>query len=211
MSGSKLAKTAKRVTRAEKKVAEVTAEHRDSPMVQLLSTLSDAGDQPQLRTLSGALIAGGLLTRRRQLTRAGVRMLLAHEVATVIKNFVKNRVDRARPRSAESPQDSEVRKGRNTSKEQTSFPSGHTAGATAVAQAFAREFPDHATAARAVAGVVGLAQIPRCAHYPTDVGVGAFIGVAAEAIVARAWPAAPDGVEQPQVTPEVPQPLPLPV
>jgi membrane-associated phospholipid phosphatase len=207
MTASKLTKTAKRVTRAEKRVAEVTAEHRDSPGVELLSKFSDAGDQPQLRALSGGFIVAGLLTCRPRLARAGMRMLLAHELATLLKNFVKNRVDRARPRSANSANDSEVRKGRSTSKEQTSFPSGHTAGATAVAQAFAREFPEHSTAARAVAGVIGLAQIPRCAHYPTDVGVGALVGLGAEAAIGRFW--RPDRRE-PEVTREEPPSLPLP-
>ncbi len=207
MTASKVTKTAKRVTRAEKRVAEVSAEHQHSAPVEALSKLSDAGDQPQLRSLSGAFIAAGLLTRRPRLARAGVRMLIAHEVATLIKNFVKNRVDRTRPRSAATAEDSEVRKGEHTSKEETSFPSGHTAGATAVAQALARELPEHSTTARAVAGVIGLAQIPRCAHYPTDVGAGAVIGAAAEAAVAKLWPGPPDAVT---VTPVEPQPLPLP-
>lgn len=207
MAAEKLTKTAKRVTRAEKKVAEVTAEHRDSPAVELLSKFSDAGDQPQLRTLSGGFIATGLLTRRPRLARAGLRMLLAHELATFLKNRIKNRVDRARPRSAETAADSEVRAGTNTSKEQTSFPSGHTAGATAVAQAFAREFPEHAVAARAIAGVVGVAQVPRCAHYPTDVGVGALIGLGAEAAIGQFWRAEP---EQSAITPAEPPPLPHP-
>ena len=207
MTAKTLTKTAKSVTRAEKRVAEVAAEHRDTPPVEVLSKLSDAGDQPQLRWLSGGLFAAGLLTRRPRLARAGVRMLVAHEVATLVKNFIKNRVDRTRPRSADSAKDSEVRRGHRSSKEETSFPSGHTAGATAVAQAFAREFPEHQIAARAAAGVIGLAQIPRCAHYPTDVGVGALVGVAAEAAVANLWPAEND---EPAITPEEPQPLPLP-
>jgi hypothetical protein len=32
-----------------------------------------------------------------------------------------------------------------------------------------------------VGGVLSLAQIPRCAHYPTDVGAGIGIGIASEA------------------------------
>lgn len=204
-----LTSTAKRVTRAEKQVADVAAAHQHSAPVEVLSKLSDAGDQPQLRSLSGALIVGGLLMRRPRLARAGMRMLLAHEVATLIKNFIKNRVDRARPRSAETAEDSEIREGDSTSKEQTSFPSGHTAGATAVAQAFAREFPEHRRLARAVAGVIGLAQIPRCAHYPTDVGVGAMIGIAADAIVGTGWPRATDAAEPRRVRRGEPQPPPL--
>ena len=199
---------AKSVTRAEAKVAQVSAEHRDNPAVRIISKLSEVGDQPELRTISGGLIAAGLLTGRRRLARAGVRMLLAHELATAIKNFVKDRVDRTRPRSANGGKDSVARLGDHSAKEETSFPSGHTAGAIAVAQAFAREFPDYATPARVAAGAVGIAQVPRCAHYPTDVGVGAVIGVVAEAAVSVLWRAV-DNIPE-QVTPSEPQPLPLP-
>jgi membrane-associated phospholipid phosphatase len=202
MTANKAKRAAKSVTGAEAKVADVATEHRDSPVVEIISKLSEAGDQPQLRTLSGGMIAAGLLMRRRRLARAGVRMLLAHELATAIKNMIKNRVDRTRPRSANGRKDSEVRAGDHSAKEQTSFPSGHTAGAISVAQAFAREFPEHAVAARAAAAAVGVAQVPRCAHYPTDVGAGAIIGVVAEAAVAGLVNA---------VRPSEPQPLPPPV
>ena len=208
MTAKKIKRAAKSVTAAEGKVAEVTAEHRDNPVVEIISKLSEAGDQPQLRTISGGMIAAGLLLRRRQWARAGVRMLVAHELATAVKNYVKNRVDRTRPRSANGAQDSAARPGKAKAKEQTSFPSGHTAGAVSVAQAFAREFPEHALPARVAAGAIGIAQVPRCAHYPTDVGVGAIIGVAAEAAIARLWTAierTPDGL-----TPAALQPLPPP-
>jgi membrane-associated phospholipid phosphatase len=113
--------------------------------------------------------------------RAGTRILLAHESATMIKDFVKQRVDRTRPRSAAAPEDRKVRKGPNTAKEATSFPSGHSAGATAAAVAFAREYPEHRALAYAGAAAVSAAQVPRCAHYPTDVGAGMLIGAVAGA------------------------------
>jgi membrane-associated phospholipid phosphatase len=189
MTANKAKRAAKSVTGAESKVAKVAAEHRDNPVVELISKLSEAGDQPQLRTLSAGMIAAGLLMQHQRLARAGVRMLLAHELATAIKNLTKNRVDRTRPRSANGRKDSEVRAGDHSAKEQTSFPSGHTAGAISVAQAFAREFPEHGIPARVAAAAVGVAQVPRCAHYPTDVGAGAIIGVVAEAAVAGLWQA----------------------
>jgi membrane-associated phospholipid phosphatase len=209
MVARKVTRAAKSVTAAESKVAKATAKHRDNPLVEIISKLSEAGDQPQLRTISGGMIVAGLVLRRRQWARAGVRMLIAHELATAMKNFVKNRVDRTRPRSAERREDSAVRRGDHSAKEETSFPSGHTAGAVAVAQAFAREFPEHSAAARVAAAAIGAAQVPRCAHYPTDVGAGALIGVAAEAGVAQLWSAVERLPER--VTPEAPQPLPLPV
>jgi undecaprenyl-diphosphatase len=188
MAASKIKKTVKRVTRAEAAVARASARHRESIGMRIVSKLSEIGDQPQMRLASGAFILGGLLSGRHRHARAGVRMLLAHELATAMKDFVKERVDRTRPRSAANGE-SQAKLGDRTGKEHTSFPSGHTAGAIAVAQAFAREFPEHGTSARLAAGAVGVAQIPRCAHYPTDVGVGAIVGFAAEAAVTRLWTA----------------------
>lgn len=162
---------------------EVFVGHRQSAAIKTLSWLSEVGDQPQMRTISGGMIAAGFLLRDRRMARAGVRMLLAHELATLAKNFVKHRVDRTRPRSAGERQEQQVRPGRSTAKEETSFPSGHSAGVSAVARAFASEYPEHKGPAYAAAGMVALAQVPRCAHYPTDVGAGILIGVAAEAAV----------------------------
>jgi len=157
-------------------------EHAESPAVKAVGWVSEIGDQPQLRLVSAVMVGAGLLGHRR-LLRAGIRMLLAHELATAIKSMIKHRVDRTRPRSAKSARHGEPRRGHSRAKEQSSFPSGHTAGAVAVAQAFSREFPEHRLAARSAAALIGVAQIPRCAHYPSDVGVGAAIGLAAHAVV----------------------------
>jgi len=187
MTARKTRKAARRLTKADAAVAKASARHRDSAVVAAVSRLSEVGDQPQLRTISGGFIVAGLLARRRDYLRAGVRMLLAHELATGIKNFIKARVDRTRPRAASGRRQSQARLGKRTEKAHTSFPSGHTAGAVAVAEAYAREFPEHRGRARLAATAVGLAQIPRCAHYPTDVGAGAVIGLVAEAAVAKLW------------------------
>ena len=150
----------------------------DTPAVSVLGTLSDIGDQMQMRALCGSMIAAGLATSDRRLWKAGARMLVAHELATVFKDAIKRRIDRTRPRSAESHQDRKAKPGKDTSKEETSFPSGHSAGATAAAIAFAGEYPEHRAAALAAAGLVSAAQVPRCAHYLTDVGAGILIGAA---------------------------------
>jgi membrane-associated phospholipid phosphatase len=93
-------------------------------------------------------------------------------------------VDRSRPRTNGGAKP-KIKSGRNTAKEETSFPSGHSAGAAAVASAFARDFPEYRTQAYAAAGLIALAQVPRCAHYPSDVGAGIAIGIASDAAVAE--------------------------
>jgi undecaprenyl-diphosphatase len=116
-------------------------------------------------------------------------MIAAHTLAMEAKDFVKLRVDRSRPRSRADKDAHKPKAGTDDSKEMTSFPSGHSAGAIAVAQAYAREFPEHKIAALAGAGAIALAQIPRCAHYPTDVGAGLAIGALSELLVDRLFDA----------------------
>lgn len=169
---------------ADAAAAEAARPYQGSPAMEALGRFASLGDQPPLRTLCAATIAAGLARGDRRLARAGLRMLAAHTLATFAKDFVKRRVDRTRPRSkAERSKDHVPRPGRRTAKEETSFPSGHSAGAAAVARAFARDYPEYAAPAYAAAGALALAQIPRCAHYPTDVGAGLAIGLAAEAVV----------------------------
>ena len=188
---SKANEAAEAVQAADAAVADAVEPIRTAAPVRLLSTLSEIGDQPQIRALSAALFAAGFLRGDRRLMRAGVRMLASHELATAVKNFVKHRVDRTRPRSRGEAADAhKIQPGDDHSKEETSFPSGHSAGAASAARAFAREFPNHSGAAYSIGAGVALAQIPRSAHYPTDVGAGLVIGIASELAVHAAWRAA---------------------
>jgi membrane-associated phospholipid phosphatase len=181
---AKAKRAAEALLDADAAAAEAARPLGDGLAVRLLEPVADLGDQPPMRILCGAVIAVGLIGGDRRLAGTGLRMLAAHTLATWGKDFVKRRIDRTRPRSRSKPgKDHRPAPGRSEAKEETSFPSGHSAGAAAVARAFARDYPEHAGAAYAAAGVIALAQIPRCAHYPTDVGAGLAIGVAAEAAV----------------------------
>lgn len=183
------------VAEADAEVHEVFEPLRESSIVKAIAVASELGDQPQLRIISAGCIAAGLLSSNARLTRAGLRMLLAHEVATLAKNMVKDKVDRTRPRSAKSMKQRQPRRGRSSQKEETSFPSGHTAGALSVARAFSREYPERKVPALLSAALVAAAQVPRCAHYVSDVGAGALVGLASEAASAALWRdgTAPDG------------------
>jgi membrane-associated phospholipid phosphatase len=180
----KPSEAARTLVRADRKAAETVLPYENSLPVRLLEHVADLGDQPPMRILCGSVIAVGLIGGNRRLTGAGLRMLAAHTLATLVKDAVKRRVDRTRPRSLPKPgRDAKPRPGDSEAKEETSFPSGHSAGAASVARAFARSYPEHAAPAYAAAGILALAQIPRCAHYPTDVGAGIAIGLAAEKAV----------------------------
>ncbi len=177
----KLEDAAEPLLAADVATVEAVQPLKDHPVFE---RLADLGDQPQLRILCAGTMALGVFQRDRRLVLAGARMLAAHTLATLAKDFVKQRVDRTRPRSKNGKgKDHVPRPGRHTAKETTSFPSGHSAGAAAVARAFARDYPELAAPAYGAAGALALAQIPRCAHYPTDVGAGVAIGLVAEAMV----------------------------
>ena len=166
---------------AEVKAARAVAPSRKKPAM-LVEAVGQLGDQPELRTVSGQVLAAGLLSVNHRLIRAGVRMLLAHEIATLAKDLIKEQIDRTRPHSATTHSERAVKQGRHTAKTKTSFPSGHSAGAVAVARAFGREYPQLQAPALAAAAVVAGMQVPRLNHYPTDVAAGMLLGVASEAV-----------------------------
>jgi undecaprenyl-diphosphatase len=177
---SKLRTTGRKLAAAEAKATKAIAPGRKRP-AKLVETIGKLGDQPELRTLSGLVVGAGLLTANGRLVRAGVRMLLAHEIATLAKDLIKEQIDRTRPHSATTHSERAVKRGRHTAKTKTSFPSGHSAGATAVARAFGREYPQLQGPALAAAAVVAGMQVPRLNHYPSDVAAGIMLGVASEA------------------------------
>lgn len=175
-----------RIDDGARKVFEPLA---NSPAIEALNLLSKFGDQPELRLISGGLLVAGTMIANDRLVRAGARMLIAHEAATALKDLLKTNIDRTRPRSAQKSGAKKPEKGHQTAKEKTSFPSGHSAGAIAAARAFSREFPQYGMAAICAATAIAAAQIPRCAHYPTDVAAGILIGLLMEEATNLAWKA----------------------
>lgn len=181
---AKKTKAAEPLFEIDRQARKLFKPYRETRAVKAIHAFGSIGDQAQMRLVCLGMFGLGALRRDPRMMRAGVRMLLSHELATLAKDAVKRRVDRTRPRRDGR---TKPRKGRHTSKEITSFPSGHSAGSMAVARAFAAEYPEHRAAALAAAGAVGLAQVPTCAHYPSDVAAGMTIGALAEAVVGLAW------------------------
>ncbi len=199
----KLRKTGRRLTKADAEIVRAAAPRAGSAPEKIAKTVGKLGDQPELRTLSALVIAGGLLRSNRRLFRTGIRMLLAHELATLAKNLVKDKFERTRPHSAKSTDERMVKPGGRSAKSETSFPSGHSAGSVAVARAFGRDYPDGGLPALAGAAVVSGLQVPRVNHYPTDVAAGMLLGVVSEAMANIAVPALAD-----ETKPEAPPPPP---
>jgi membrane-associated phospholipid phosphatase len=189
----KLSKRAKKAGRAviaaDAAVAKAVEKRADQPAFRAAALFSQLGDQPPMLGLALGMLASGLAQRDRRLIRAAIRMATAHILATAAKNVGKKTLDRTRPRS-----DDRHRVGRAKSdpddRSTQSFPSGHTAGAVAVARAYSGDFPQHEPAALGAAGAIALGQLPRRAHYLSDVGAGLLIGLAAEALARRLVPPA---------------------
>lgn len=172
---------------ADLKAAEAAADLRHHPVVRAAGWISEVADQPQLITLCAATIAAGLWRRDRRLAATGARMLAAATLAIVIKDRAKHATDRTRPHVVVEGGGYRMEKGDGTGDGALgSFPSGHTAGAVAVARAAARGYPEVAPAAYLAAGLIAAVQVPRCAHYPTDIGAGALVGWLSEAAVTGA-------------------------
>lgn len=176
-------RAAKRLHRADRRVAHQAGKAKDTPAMQVVATIAEVGDQPPLIAISGATLLFGLLTRRRDVTEAGARMLASHLLATAIKTVVKRSVDRTRPHSVDSGHHYRMRRGNSSSHHHSSFPSGHTAGAVAVARAATRVWSDATPLAAGFAGTIATLQLPIGKHYATDVAAGALIGLASEALV----------------------------
>lgn len=183
MGKTETAAAAEPVLEIDRQARRVFRPWRKSAPVEALAWFGQAGDQLQLRTLCGAVLAVGLLKGDARLAGTAVRMLVAHEAATLAKRAVKNRVDRWRPRNAGGAKPVRPRKGHSKAKARNSFPSGHSAGAMAVACAFAARYPEHRAAALGVGSAVSLAQVPTGAHYPSDVAAGMAIGTVTERVI----------------------------
>jgi membrane-associated phospholipid phosphatase len=184
-----MGKDSKRLTpveRAELALVDRTGHLARHPAIKAIGAIGNVGDQPPLLALSAVVMGAGLLRRDVKLARTGARMTLSHLLATAVKTLGKDHIDRSRPRSRIEEGHYEAGTGTSHDPALRSFPSGHTAGAVALGESVAREFPESRTAARSVAGMIGLLQVPRRAHFPTDVLAGAVIGVAAEFVVAVA-------------------------
>jgi undecaprenyl-diphosphatase len=107
--------------------------------------------------------------------------LAALAMAQLVSNCLcKQLADRPRPPKEWFPHD-EV----HDRPESSSFPSGHTAAAVAFTAAVAPTWPTAGAACALPAAMVALERIQSGAHYPSDVAVGAAIGLASAWLTRR--------------------------
>jgi membrane-associated phospholipid phosphatase len=172
---------------ADRAAARALAPDGHNRLLAIVGQASEVADQPPLIALCAGLCLLGLVRRDRRLAGAGGRMLAAEMVATGLKSVVKHRVDRTRPQVEHRGDAYRAEPGHSEHTDLNSFPSGHTAGAVAVARTLGRAYPRAAGPALALAVGIAAVQVPRGKHYPVDLLAGAAIGLAADWIVAGAF------------------------
>ena len=180
-------KAARKIAKVDREVTHTMAQGRDTPLMKAVAFLSEAADQPPLIAASLGTFAIGLATRRADLARGGARMLLSHLLATAAKNAIKHRIDRTRPAAALEQGHGKFEPGHTHDHDENSFPSGHTAGAVAVALAASHDIEGAAVPAALATAGVAAAQAPTGHHYLTDVIVGGAIGWAVESVVSNVF------------------------
>jgi undecaprenyl-diphosphatase len=166
--------------RADVIVADRLLPFAERGLVKAIGTVSDLSDQEPLYAAAAAVIGTGARLRDRRTFETGLRMLAAHLLATAVRGMVKGAIDRTRPLAAAERGRYELAEGQRHESDFNSFPSGHTAGAVAVARLLARRHPNTRGVALGLAAASAAAQILRSKHYISDVVAGAAVGWIAE-------------------------------
>ncbi|MBI4727073.1 phosphatase PAP2 family protein [candidate division TA06 bacterium] len=117
-----------------------------------------------------ALCAGVGLFGGEKARQSAKLVLFADGASAMVTYGLKNVVNRPRP---EGP----------TERSNSSFPSGHSIGAFALATVFAHQYPKIAIPCYTVASGIALSRVYLGRHYPSDVLAGAAIGFATAKLV----------------------------
>jgi len=169
------------VERVDLKVARTVGLDQRSLAGRWTAHFAEIGDQPLLVALSLSVAAIGAVRRDERMARTGLRMLAAHSLAGMGKLFGKDLVDRTRPGALREKayrfEEGDSRDGRLRS-----MPSGHSAGAAAVAGAIVADYPAALVPLGLAATAIGAAQLPSRNHFLSDVIAGAALGLAATAV-----------------------------
>ncbi len=143
-------------------------------MEQVGNAGSLLGDGWVLVVISGTLLAIGLLFKLARFRAAGWHSLLAHAFAGLVVQLLKRLIGRPRPRFTHGD---EFLLAPSLTSGFDSFPSGHATASFAVAVALAKHFPRAAWMFYGLAALIAISRLVRGSHFPTDVAVGAILGL----------------------------------
>jgi undecaprenyl-diphosphatase len=134
----------------------------DKPM-ELLTNAGEA--EIGIALCAGVGLFGG------EKARQSAKLALTADLASALLTYgLKNAVNRPRP---EGP----------TERSNSSFPSGHSTGAFALATVFAHQYPGISIPCYTAATGIALSRVSLGRHYPSDVLAGAAIGFATARLV----------------------------
>jgi membrane-associated phospholipid phosphatase len=154
-------------------IYEVNAEERPKNLDKAFQFITNTGAVlPEAVPI--ALLGTGLLTHNKILIRQGENAALSFGVSTFVTYALKHAYNRQRPFTAH-PELVKLASGGGSS-----FPSGHTSAAFALATSIALDNKKWyiIVPAYAWAGLVGYSRIDLGVHYPSDVIAGAVVGFA---------------------------------
>ena len=170
-------------------IADTPTPHLDRWVV----ALSGAADYSRLWTAIAVCLAvsGGPPGRR-----AALSGMLAVGAASAVTNIgLKPWAGRRRPQPTDGRRIADSRRVRRTVS--SSFPSGHTASAFAFASAAGAALPSASVPVHLLATTVGYSRVHTGMHYPSDVAVGAAVGVFCGHVVRRLTRALPSSSADP--------------
>ncbi|NIJ12192.1 undecaprenyl-diphosphatase [Saccharomonospora amisosensis] len=180
-----LPRTLRQVGARDRALVARSASLPASPADALLRTLSRSANKGRLWWT----VAAALATRKGAPRRGALRGLAAVAGASVAANLIaKPLFPRRRPAAELVPEPRRLVK-RPTS---SSFPSGHAASAAAFVTSVAMEAPSLGLALAPAGAAVSYSRMHTGVHWPSDIGAGMLIGVAAALATRHWWPLHPD-------------------
>lgn len=160
--------------------------HENEPLRHTSSMVTGFGDNYGLCTL-GALGAYSYVFKKERMRTTALLASQAYITSAVLASALKFLTVRTRPSFYQPPAQAApsffgpfvTKTGYNGTRTNTSFPSGHTTSAFAIATVFAKQYSDRPwipAVAYSAATLVGLSRITENKHWVTDVFAGAALG-----------------------------------
>jgi membrane-associated phospholipid phosphatase len=167
--------------------------NRSDTLGQIVDITNSFGEETGLLPLVGSSMALGLVFKNDKLKRAAIRSLGAVAIGQLTVEFLKAMTHRSRPRNNQGPYHFE---GPDWQSDNTSFPSGHSAGAWSVMTVFATEFKDTKIVpilAYGLAAMTSFSRVYKNAHWVSDVTLGALVGWISGKLMYKLFKTKPSG------------------
>jgi membrane-associated phospholipid phosphatase len=177
-------------------------EHRTKETDAVAAVFRRFGTPPVFGAVSVGVLGAGFVSGDRDVRRAGGRLVASFVLSVASVEILKKLVGRARP-----DEDAGAFTFHPFTRKQTSFPSGHTASAFALATSLAEdiESPWASVPLYLIASGTAWSRLNDDRHWPSDVAAGALLGITTAKVVSGHWLMfgirSPDWLRDPDVVP----------